>query len=329
MSNPWYPITPHHPAPLVQVRGIVEFVGGVQGTYDAQIIISRGRPPHADVWASWTKGRATILPPRAKPLCWQPQDPEKWQAPLPEPLSTATDRLWYSKLSFGVVEEAEAAELAQEMERDRNDARRGPVHSAPPREPMQWWRDADKIKYEPRGQISPRMAEGRVMRAVALCGHSSGMYGQGTGMSLRARSILASMATSASPEDYATSDYVPRLRALPGDHSDFPIAMSWFTALNTMPLPASDSKAAWVFNREQEALAFRSFNIPLSYAEIGNQWGVSGETARQTYISAIDMVHRLANGVVPVVVDHMAELRKRNAAFKRGDDMASINKGAA
>ncbi len=330
MTN-WYPITPIHPAPLVQVRGIVMYPGGAQ---DAQIIISRGRPPHSNTWASWAKGRAAALPPHAKPLYWQPQAPDKWQASLPTPVSNLVDRMWSSSMTFGVVDDAEAAELAREMEADRADARRGAVHSAPSREPLQWWRDADKIRYERAGEISERNAEGRIMRAVSMCGH-------GAGLSLRTRTfgtILANMAAQIQGEDYATSDYVPRLRALPADETDFPIAMDWFTALNPMPIPAPGSRARWDFNRAQEALAFRSFNIPLSFDDIGGQWNVSGETARQTYIRTIATVCRIANGSASAGVDHMSELRERNAAWKRkghnpvsihADALEALDKGAA
>lgn len=321
----WYPVTAQHPAPLVQVRAIVSVD---RGRFEAELIVSRGAPPHAGTWAEWKRGKATPLPRGAEVLLWQPQSPEKWKAPLPPPARRIEPgRMWSSTTSFTLVEEAEAAELAAEMERDRADARRGhgaadiyPEHHKPE---MAWWRDADQVRYEPAGQITPRMCEGRLMRAVALCEH-------GRGLTLRIRSfgtILAQMAARLEQQDYATSDFVPRLKALPADISDFETAMHWFVALNPMPLPEPGSRAQWVPSRPQEVLLFRARNIPLSFEEIGArvEWNVSGEAVRRMYDRAIRRACRIANGQQVETIDQIGAVQERNRAWKRkGHDPVSI-----
>ena len=117
-SDIWYPITDSHPAPLVRVRGIVNC-----GPYDAHIIVSRGRAPHVMSWASWKGEKATPL--KAPPAVWQPQHPDRWDSPLPPPVPTIGARLWSSTMRFQAVEEAVGADLAREMENDREMARSG------------------------------------------------------------------------------------------------------------------------------------------------------------------------------------------------------------
>lgn len=324
MTDYWYPVTSQHPPALVQVRAIID----VKGAYDAEVIASRGAPPHTNIWAEWQAGRAKPLAPGSVPILWRPQAPEKWKAPLPPPVSEVREgRVWSSTTRFALVDEAEAAELAAEMERDREDARRGGAIEVVRKEGLPWWRDADQIRYEPAGQITPRMCEGRLMRAVAMCEH-------GRGLTLRIRSfgtILAQMAARLEQQEYATSDFVPRLKPLPADISDFEIAMSWFVAINPAPLPEPGSRAAWVPSRPQEVLLFRARNIPLSFEEIGArvEWNVTKQAVHRMYDRAIRRACRIANGAKIEGVDQIAELQERNRAWKRkGHDPVSIQAGA-
>jgi hypothetical protein len=223
-------------------------------------------------------------------------------------------------MRFQAVEDAEAAELAREMERDREMARGGVLNERLEKEKLPWWRDASLIRYETVGAITPHMAEGRVMRAVALCGH-------GQGLTLKSNSfskILADIASANKGEAYATADYVPRLQALPQDQDDFLIAMSWFVALNPVEMRSKKQQrfATWDFNRAQMILIWRSFDIPLSFEIVGSRFGLTGEGARQAFKAVISRCTRAANGLpayahLPHPCAHIEDLRERNRKAKR------------
>lgn len=310
MNDFWYPITDHHPAPLVQVRGIVEVRSN--SPFDAHLIISRGQPPRTSLWAEWVKGKALPLGPGVYPKYWQPQRPDKWMAPLPPPAHvSASGIMWSEGMRFQAVEEAEAAELARDMERDREMARNGSKHifAASHKPEQAWWRDVSLIRYEPAGAVTEKMAEGRVMRAVALCGH-------GQGLTIRVSTfgdILARM-IKADPTEPDFSDYIPRLQAFPQDHGDFLTAMSWFVALNPPP-PRFTISDTWEFNKAQLCLHYRSLNDPLSFDEIGGlkEIRMSGENARKLYASTIKRITAIANQEVAIPAFAQIEsLRERN-----------------
>lgn len=314
-TDPWYPVTPSHPPPLEKVRAILTVTKQSQTIYNAQIIASRGKPPDIDVWAEWKDGRLRLLPAFAKPCLWQPQQPDHWPMALPEAVPGVSERLWSSKVGFALVDEATAAELAAEMESNREDARRREtiVRGKPK---IDWWRDIDNITYEPPGAVTEKMAEGRVLRAVAMCGH-------GRDMTVAYRSfsgLLADMAPSVDDARFY-ADYIPRLTPLRADKTDFPEAMRWFTALNPKGLPTATSRADWSLAREQEVLIYRSHNKPLSFAVIGGLWEMTGAGVRQLYARAIQAVTRVANGGVAwpngaPMIDHNAATKARNAAWK-------------
>jgi hypothetical protein len=290
VSTHWYPITPIYPAPLVQVTGIVMHTGGLQGTYDAQVIISRGRAPHSHVWAAWQKGRAVPLAPDATPLYWRPQDPTKWRAPLPEPIVPSEPRMWSS---VGAVERQ---------------------HEAPD-DGGQWWRDASRIRYEPAGAISERMAEGRVMRAVAASGH-------GYGTTLTARTfgtLLADLAAQFDDRSASTSDPIGRFRQTRADISDFDLAMAWFANLDPPDLRPADQRT-WALNRMQNVLAWRARNRPWSFGVIADRFGMTPDGARKLYQRSIQAVCRVANGKPAfahvTTTDAIEQLRERNRAWR-------------
>lgn len=293
MSEVWYPVTPIHPAPLVQVAGIVMHPGGAQGTYDAQVIISRGRAPHTHIWAAWHKGRAVPLASGAKPIYWRPQDPSKWRAPLPDPIIPAEPRMWSS---------AGAREMPEDSRADEG----------------QWWRDASRVKYEPPGSISERMAEGRVMRAVAASGH-----GYGTTLTTRTFGmLLADLAEQFGGETgYATSDAIIRFRQTRADISDFDLAMAWFAQLDPPDLRPSDQDT-WALNRMQNVLVLRARNRPWSFGLIGERFGMTPDGARKLYRRSIQAVCRVANGKPAfahvTTTDAMEALRERNRAWRVG-----------
>jgi len=72
------------------------------------------------------------------PEAWQPLDPAKWRMPLPDPIPPAFARF-----------------------------ERKPVATpSEPREGPPWWREPHLVTYSPPGFVTPREAEGRIMRAL-------------------------------------------------------------------------------------------------------------------------------------------------------------------
>jgi hypothetical protein len=71
------------------------------------------------------------------------------------------------------VSEAEAAEMAREMEEDRRVAHSGmgaPLGGNPHKQTgaIQWWRDVASVRYEPLGGVSREHGEARIMRALIV-----------------------------------------------------------------------------------------------------------------------------------------------------------------
>lgn len=109
--------------------------------------------------------------------------------------------------------------------------------------------------------------------------------------------------------------------ALPADEDDFLTAMSWFAAL----YPPEQRPPHWQkldgmarFNRPQKTIIWRTKNVPLSFAEIGLEFKVSGERARKIYKGAIEDAWRTASGLpprkgVPKRIDRMAIVREKSA----------------
>lgn len=278
---PWYPITHDHPSPTVHVRGIVTVVTGtsVSASYGCELTISRGRPPHADEWASWKGGKATPLPPLATPCLWQPLSPDMWKAPLPEPVATVDPQMWSATTRFAMVDEAESSELAREMERDRDDARRGTVCANDNDLRYQWWRDADNIRYEPAGSISLRMVEGRVMRALC-CDRTIPMDGRRyrTNAAVLADLKRGMEALFGDP----THDWRPKFEPSRRDMADYLPVMGWLTR----------ARPTW---REWACLWGRVPDPPLAWWEIGDKIKTRRMRAREVYDAALVSVLKKAN----------------------------------
>lgn len=273
MTGLWYPVTEQHPAPIVRVVGLV-------GTERARMLVSRGQRPHQSLWAAWNAGRVNPLPPGVRPTVWQPQEPAKWRAELPDPVDPMTCKPFGS----AVIDDD------------------------------QWWRDGHAIVYEAPGFVSRKMAEGRVMRAVAACRNSVTMpYARSFS------SLMAEMATDAH-DGVVTSDYILRFKPLRPDVQDFSTAMAWFAALN--PPEMRSEKDPLAFNRQQKILAYRSDDVPWTYGKIGEKWSITADGARKFYGRVIDAVHRVANGMAPYAwvptIDQMAALRERNRLARVG-----------
>ena len=268
MTSIWYPVTPIHPSPIVKVWGLLD--GGKK-------LVSRGAKPNVHLWATWERERCHPLPPGVTPSVWQPQHPDRWKAPLPDPVAP-------------FVTPMPATDVIAES--------------------PQWWRDINTIRYEDIGSISQRMAEGRVMRAVAACGEGIASHHVRT-----FSSMLAEFASEHHGSDYPVNDYAPRLRQTRDDIADFDVAMAWFAALNPPDL-RNGSAEAWSFNRSQKVLVLRSLGHPWSFGKIADKWGLTPDGARKLYVRSIEAIWRVANGMPAYswvsTVDQIEALRERN-----------------
>ena len=333
MSPHWYALSD-----LPQVRAVVRVWWMVHGT-PRQMDVARTwiATRKAWAWALYQDGDVVTIPPKGRdkarwapePVCWQPRD-EAWVWPgkPPKPLLPhQVPRLEATRQSF------DAAELAAEMERDREDAQARPDSTGTAALEFRWWSDGNAIKYEPAGEIGRRMVEGRVLRALAWCG-------AGQGLTLRTTTvgaILARMAEAASAEAraaeaerFAEAQEYPPFHPLPKDRDDFGVAMAWFTALNP-PENWRDLRRAWSLNRTQRVMLLRTTRVPLSWADIGAAFGnldrgdpgISGTRCQQLYASGVEACWRVANGGSAFphrrIVDQIEALQERNRAHRRNE----------
>jgi hypothetical protein len=235
-----------------------------------------------------------------EPAAWQPIG--QWPDPLPDPLPTGDVDDKVRMVSIGLVN-FDAATAAREMEAERQRARNERDrrdHSD--EDGLPWWWSPAELVYQPSGHVTRKMAEGRVMRAVAWC------LGGSAPPQLAKSRFFAEMAAAAEE----LSDMAPqavRFTPLQQDIGDFLAAMSWFTKLN----PKRDEDVG--MSREQKLLIWRSRPVALSFGEIGNQFSVSSQRAHQVYRRAIDKVTALANQAEGVDAP-IAKLRQRNRAAR-------------
>lgn len=299
----WYRITDQPPPLTVRVRV----------SWSARIFVAvRGRHPSGrEVWAAVdVDGRSTPVLLEGAPELWQPLHPDAWRLPLPDPVvPSEPGRFFSERTRFQAVEDAEASDLAREMEHNRgarSDESSGPVD---PR----WWWVGSEIRYQRAGEVSLKMAEGRLMRAVACCGAGQGL----TLIRIDVAKVLADLATALEDDEARAQEAdLVRFRPMPNDHADFLEAMRWFTALNP-PEARSWRWEPWSLTKAQQVLLLRTLPTPLSYAEIGHELGWKGhQRAREVYQSAIDKAWRVANGLVKTR-DYVAELQRVNRMKRR------------
>lgn len=247
----------------------------------------------ATPWAGWHTLKGD------QPDYYQPLTPERWSVPLPDPIEfrSPEPQMWSA-----TPRQPSFAPPPDEA---------GAPHGSDERGSEQWWRDPLAITYEPAGRISRKMAEGRVMRAVAWCG-------AGQGLTLRRRTpvdVLAAMA--AEEEERAAGENRPRFVPLPQDRDDFDIAMAWYTQLNP-PQTWGAKRYAWSLNPPQRVLLYRARPVPLSFVEIGWVLHRSAERARQLYHRAIDRCADLANVEAGPAAQALEEMRRRTRAARKG-----------
>jgi hypothetical protein len=340
---PRYPVTPQHP-PL-RVRVIIQFNGSIYKA--ARVFHPRTKKL---VWLAQRREHSTqqtverYLPPRGKkgldwpdnPEWWQPEQPDKWEAPLPTPL-----------VIHAISKEGIMADIGRGARRRRRDALLVEL-----REDLPWWwmvdPDAPRIVYEPPGAVTRDMAEGRVMRAVSASGaqQTANLFRRELPppafalLTEAAQAVIRDEATKR--EKHPPSRWWARLHLDAADLKDWLTAMSWFAALNPPDLrglPDADGKwddddttRPWSLNDRQQVLIARARCVggPMSWRSMGEWMGIHESRCRQLYESAIDRVLRAANGLHAVhdqPVDHLAAIREANRAYKRGPKMQTFKCG--
>jgi hypothetical protein len=332
---PRYPVTPTSPPFRVRVR---VFWRGREFEAARTTQPQSGRP----CWA--TRDRETMediyLPPRGdarrdvplwgeNPDWWQPLVPDKWKAPLPPPLTASIRPAegTMAALSFRDADGHRRYTNVQHLIDVRPGRRRLGINMAMlsggaevnKESGAQWWRDPLAITYEPAGQVSNKMAEGRVMRAVAVSGAT--LERPASAPDDRVLRDLDEAIKQATKEaEDPRSDGMARFEPTNIDGDDWLIAMAWFAALNPPELRHKRSEP-WALSREQKILVWRAMTPPLSFRQIGGLIKRHWTAGHQAYDHAITRVHRAANGRPAFGHisrrDPIAALQERNRAFKR------------
>jgi hypothetical protein len=297
MSAPWYRSLTHVPL-HVQVR--VQAAG-------REFIAMRFRDPKSEKihWVECKNDRPKPLPRWLEVEIWQPLFPDKWKMPLPEPITESKAGIMVSERTLlQALADAEAADLAREMEEDREAARAGTAPNGEAPDARQWWRDATLIKYEECGSVTLQMCEGRVMRA--LC------YDRLIKMDLKPdrtnAAVLADLKGHTEPQDVdPTHDWRPPFEPGPRDFKDYLVAMSW----------VNEAVPSWPWSREQKIFYGRALDPPLSWSDLASQVHTSRETARTLHKSALARMCAAANAPTLRAYAQVIQLRARNVATKR------------
>lgn len=241
----------------------------------------------------WLEGRGW----GPEPECWQPIG--EWLDPLPDPLTEGPHHDSRFSTIGGVA--FDAATAAAEMEEMREAARCRPNNDGVAEDGLPWWRDPAAINYAPRGQITARDAEGRVMRALYFLG------GREPALA-RYRSNAAVLADLMEARDWGKSDFsgthIPRLAVTRSDTADRLLeAMRWACEL------MADRDHGW---RWFAVLERRARNEPQSWSRIADVIGAERTSALRSYARAITRVTVIANSGTPHLDRRLAEIQKGN-----------------
>lgn len=268
MDAPWYAMTDLPPG-RVHVRLM---------WHGQAIKAARDR---ASSWHEYRGGDMRSLPPKGAgwpdtPERWQPIDEQSWTWPRgwhkPEPLP---EDVRYRAIASAALDAADQPETVSDERR--------------------WWRDITNIRYELSGAISMHQAEGRVLRALAHCEAHRDRRTDIIDVDQSLADVAAILATVASDVDVG---WIARFQPLPADHTDFLTAMGWFSALRPAAV-GNDWPKVRKLTRMQRVLLMRSLDVPLSFDDIGHEFGVSGVRCRQIYRSGVQACWRVANGKMP------------------------------
>jgi hypothetical protein len=288
MTAPWYPVTDQHPPWArfsIEVR--VEWNG--RHFTACRIKDDKGRIH----WAEVVKKRYLPLPRGAVPRCWQPLDAERWQAPLPLPIMHQSTEgiMWSSRQSFSAVEAAEDVEPEQRQDEEAPAA--------------QWWRDASKVRYEPPGEVTYEMAEGRIMRALNV-DRLTRMEHERRGTSNAG--VIADMKGHVELEtkQEANRQFRPPFEPSPRDRTDHPVALGWLLDMHWTDI--------------EFILRGRACEPPpRTWKEIGRDLERNPVWVQRRYVRLIEQAVAVANGKRTRAMMELEALRGRNLAHKRGE----------
>jgi len=299
-NEKWYSIA-DLPAGRLRVRVMWQ-----ARVFEACRMVAEGRgmrlawclPPRAGAPVEWlprARDAATWAP---QPEAWQPLDAATWIWPNgrePEPLRGCEPRMWSATQRFGAVDDAEAADLAREMEHDRAhfsgaaDSRSTEASSDRSAAPTQWWHDPHAVTYSMPGMISTRETEGRFMRAlltervVRVERPTANSFG-----SVLAKSIAQVPLT---PKELAEQDPAPeRWEPTGRDWDDMPVALDWRVALP---------------DDVHQIVVQRSMQPPTPWAVIALSLGLRRDDLRALYDTAIERLADEANGRGSARGNHM------------------------
>ena len=268
--------------------------------------IKAARMPHPNrrrlEWCELADGEVRWLPRDGwslEPHAWQPLDPAAWTWPkgsaAPAPLEPqVVERMWSARMRFAAVEDAEASELAADMERDREMARSGGREEREEAADRQWWLDPHAVTYSRPGHITEREAEGRLMRAfnterwVRVERPSAKTFG----------GILAGLARTLplSPAELAAADPLPiRDEPTGRDRDDMLVALDWLKGL-PLGLRRDEGFSANHGSISEDLLRLRGAMPARSWRQIGRTYNSSHEWARTEYARALALVTETANG---------------------------------
>jgi hypothetical protein len=332
-----YPVTPQHPPLRVMVN--VHWRG-------RQFVAQRDTHPRSKkpCWLTSKRGsgESWYLPPRGderretrawgpNPDYWWPLKPESWQAQLPPPMTAMIDP---TPVSINI-----RARKRRHVPRPANPSEPGEIKTP-------WWWDGSLIRYEPPGSVTREMAEGRVMRAVAVHGAGAAAAPSSAQVYWPKWSLtFASFDEAMKEAEREASEAVAREASLrlklvlgPNDHKDWLTAMGWFTAItpargSVRPLPYglvgrarakrsareaihTDPSRAWDLGIGQRILIWRAQERWLGFRTIAKIVDEPRATVHRWYREIIDEIHAVANGKTNAV-DHIPALQERNRAHKR------------
>lgn len=271
----------------------------VRVRYGAYVLAAAAMPDKRDGLKWYEVVGRELRPMKRRPEAWQPLNADAYVWPLgarptPLPVEVSPRMASVGRLAFA------ATDAAEEME---NDVFPGVAAGAQPDRQQQWWRDASLIRYEAAGDVTRLMAEGRLMRALALerlMRLDMAPYRSNAAALADLKRTLADVLA-----DVPDEDWTPPLRPAPADWADFEVVMGWVADV-------------WPSRRAISVLRARMLTPPATWVQIGDEHRMSATHAKRIYNRLIDLVSEAANRSGPGRrARQISELQERNRAARR------------
>lgn len=257
-----------------------------------------------------------------QPDYWAPIDPDKFKlfklppVALTLPEEGQPPRMWSARQSFKSVDEALAAEEAEDNKPKRGGRR------------QLWWLDVSKIRYALPGAINRDDAEGRLMRALAQ--EDLDDVSDGLGMNRRNGGLSdAQLRELAEWEAQQIPSIRPRFELVQPDIDDYDRAMSWFSALGARDLfpKLAASTNGWKvgkaasFTTAQWVLFFAARDTALSFRQIAQQ--VRIVERRKISTMRVHQIHKLALEGIWIIANEFRDIGSAN----RADALEQLKEG--